>query len=118
MTEPGCHFATTDTVVYRFFGVPGAGPNSHFFTRDRAECGLVDRSGLWSFEGLPFFATPPLTDGTCPAPFAQTRVPLYRVWRPFGDSNHRFTTDRPVVQQMVDKGWVDEGVAMCVLPPA
>jgi hypothetical protein len=44
------------------------------------------------------------------------RVPLYRVWRPFGDSNHRFTTDRAVVATMVAQGWVDEGPAMCVLP--
>ena len=43
-------------------------------------------------------------------------VPLYRVWRPFGDSNHRLTTDRAVVAQMVAQGWVDEGPAMCVLP--
>ncbi len=48
--------------------------------------------------------------GVPPAP----RVPLYRVWRPFGDSNHRFTTEAAVVADMVAKGWVDEGVAMCV----
>lgn len=117
VTEPGCHYSTTDTVVYRFFGIAGVGPNSHFFTRDRAECSTVDKSGQWSFEGLPFFATQPRGDGTCPAPFAQTRVPLYRVWRPFGDSNHRFTTDVAVVAEMVGRGWVSEGPAMCVLPP-
>jgi Repeat of unknown function (DUF5648) len=118
VTEPGCYFSTTDTSVYRFFGIPGAGPNSHFFTRDRAECYVVDKSAQWSLEGVPFFATEPRSDGTCPAPFAQTRIPLYRVWRPFGDSNHRFTTDRAVVNEMVQKGWLDEGAAMCVLPPA
>ncbi len=115
---PGCYFSTTDTVVYRFFGLPGIGPNTHFFTRDRAECHIVNKTAQWSLEGLPFFATEPRSDGTCPAPFAQTRIPLYRVWRPFGDSNHRFTTERAVVNEMVSKGWIDEGVAMCVLPPA
>lgn len=118
VTQPGCVFSTTDTVVYRFFGRPGAGPNSHFFTRDRAECHAVDKSAQWDFEGLSFWATEPRADGTCPAPSGQQRVPLYRVWRPFGDSNHRLTTDRAVVGEMVARGWVDEGVAMCVPPPA
>ena len=116
VTYPGCTFSTTDTVVYRFFGKPGGGPNSHFFTRDRAECYAVDKSGQWDFEGLPMWATPVGADGTCPAPYAQTRVPLYRIWRPYGDSNHRFTTERSVVSEMVEKGWIDEGAAMCVLP--
>lgn len=117
VTYPGSVLSTTDTAVYRFFGKPGAGPNSHFFTRDRAECYVVDRSAKWDFEGLPMWASPVNADGTCAAPFSQQRVPLHRVWRPFGDSNHRFTTDRAIVAQMVAKGWVDEGAAMCVLPP-
>jgi hypothetical protein len=41
-------------------------------------------------------------------------MPLYRTWRPYGESNHRFTTDRAVVAEMTAQGWVDEGVAMCV----
>ncbi len=41
-------------------------------------------------------------------------IPLYRVWKSFGDPNHRFTTERAVVEEMTAKGWVDEGVAMCV----
>ncbi len=116
VTQPGCEFSTTDSAVYRFAGRPGKGPSSHFFTRDRAECYAVDRSGQWDFEGQPMWATPVSADGTCSAPYAQNRVPLYRVWRPFGDSNHRFSTKRAIVDEMVAKGWVDEGAAMCVLP--
>ena len=41
-------------------------------------------------------------------------IPLYRVWKPIGESNHRFTTERAVVKEMQAKGWVDEGIAMCV----
>jgi hypothetical protein len=107
---PGCKFFS-DSPVYRFAGVPGRGPSSHFFTLDRAECSVVDRSGQWSFEGLPFWAAPPAADGTCAAP---AFVPLLRVWRPFGESNHRFTTDPAIVTQMVARGWVAEGTAMCV----
>lgn len=110
--QPGCEFSSPDKVVYRFNGIPGKGPSSHFFTRDRAECYAVDKSGQWSLEGIPFFASAVAADGKCATP----RVPLYRVWRPFGDSNHRFTTNRTVVNEMASKGWIDEGSAMCVLP--
>jgi hypothetical protein len=113
VVSPGCPF-DVDTPVYRFAGIPNVGPSSHFFTRDRAECYVVDKSGRWSFEGLPFWAAPVAADGTCPQP---NLVPLLRVWRPFGDSNHRFTTERAVVDAMVAKGWVDEGAAMCVRAP-
>ena len=108
--HPGCIPTSSDTTAYRFSGIPGKGPSSHFFTRDRAECYAVDKSGQWLLEGVPFYAAAPNADGTCPA----GRVPLYRAWRPFGDSNHRFTTDRAVIAQMTAKGWTDEGVAMCV----
>ena len=116
VTAPGCIESSGKTLVYRFFGIPGVGPNSHFFTRDRAECYVVNKSGQWSFEGLPFWASAPLPDGTCAAKYFEAQVPLYRVWRPFGDSNHRFTTDRAVVTEMESKGWIDEGPAICVLP--
>ncbi|MEO8751538.1 MAG: hypothetical protein ABI624_02540 [Casimicrobiaceae bacterium] len=119
VTTPGCIYSSGKTLVYRFFGIPGVGPNSHFFTRDRAECHVVDKSAQWAFEGVPFWASQPLPDGTCASKsFEAAQVPLYRVWRPFGDSNHRFTTERTVVNEMVQKGWIDEGPSMCVLPPA
>jgi|MudIll2142460700_1097286.scaffolds.fasta_scaffold1500002_1 hypothetical protein len=41
-------------------------------------------------------------------------IPLYRMWNSFGDSNHRFTPERAVAEEMTAKGWVDEGTAMCV----
>ncbi|MET0202840.1 MAG: hypothetical protein ABW276_00890, partial [Casimicrobiaceae bacterium] len=108
--HPGCIPTSPDTTVYRFSGIPGKGPSSHFFPRDRAECYAVDKSAQWLLEGVPFYAAAPNADGTCPA----GRVPLYRAWRPFGDSNHLFTTDRAVIAQMTAKDWTDEGVAMCV----
>ena len=118
VSDPGCPFMNGQSVVYRFNGIPGIGPNSHFFTRDRAECLSVDRSGKWAFEGLPFWASEPSINGSCEAltSAGEPRVPLYRVWRPFGESNHRFTTERGVVNDMVGEGWIDEGAAMCVLP--
>lgn len=121
VAQPGCMTTAANSaaelgVVYRFYGVPGRGPDSHFFTRDRAECYVVDRSQQWSLEGVPFWAWKSNAAGGCPDPARQ--VPLYRAWKPFGDSNHRFSTDHAVIDRMVAQGWVDEGAAMCVRKPA
>lgn len=112
VVTPGCRIGTMGTMVYRFAGIPGKGPDSHFFTRDRAECGTLHASGSWAIESLPFHAAAPDTAGACGA----GSVPVQRLWRPVGDSNHRFTTDAAVVQEMIAKGWVHEGTAMCVVP--
>jgi len=32
------------------------------------------------------------------------------------DGNHRYTTDSSVYQDMLNKGWIGEGMVMC-LPP-
>ena len=74
----------------------------------------MDRSGAWLFEGVAFWAGEPDAQGRCSAAGS---VPLYRVWRPFGDSNHRFTTSATTVATMTWRGWVDEGIAMCVRAP-
>jgi hypothetical protein len=120
IAQPGCPDIDVNQpgalgVVYRFYGIPGRGPDSHFFTRDRNECNVVDKSQQWSLEGVPFWAWRALPSGECADP--QRQVPLYRAWRPFGGSNHRFSTDRAVIDAMVAQGWIDEGAAMCVRRP-
>ncbi len=110
----GCPFlGDAPQMAYRFFGKPGVGPSSHFFTVDREECRIVDHSGQWLYEGIPYFARPAGPSGCLRA----GEISLFRAWKPFGDANHRFTTRRAVVDAMVAQGWVDEGAAMCVLAP-
>jgi hypothetical protein len=111
LVQPGCVLERTEQAAYRFYGKPGVGPSSHFFTVDRAECKLVGDSGAWLYESAPFWASPIDGSGACLA----GGVPLYRVWKAFGDSNHRFTTSRAVVAHMLSRGWIDEGPAMCVV---
>ena len=106
---PGCPFAR-DTPVYRFAAAPGGATASHVFTRDRAECHVVDASRQWTFEGVPFWASSPAADGGCPS----DRVPLARLWRPFEASTHRFTTTPAIVEAMRAQGWIVEGTGMCV----
>ena len=50
----------------RFFGTPGRGPNSHFFTLDANECAIVRANPDWTFEGLAFQALP-IELTICPA---------------------------------------------------
>jgi hypothetical protein len=58
---------------------------------------------------------PDTQTGQCPA----NSIPVYRLWNQRVDSNHRFTTDPAIQQQMVARGYAPEGyggpmpVAMC-----
>jgi hypothetical protein len=81
------------------------------FTNDLAECFAVTESGAWQYEGVAFLAGKPLSDGTCRYPPQRA---LHRIWRPFGETRHRFTVDRTVVDDMAAQGWIDEGPVMCV----
>ena len=97
--------------VCRFYGTPGKGPNSHFYTADAGECAFVKRDPGWTYEGIAYYIKLP-ANGVCPS----GTVPIYRVYNNrwmYNDSNHRFTTDTAVVADLVAKNWVAEGVVMC-----
>jgi hypothetical protein len=102
------------TPVCRFYGTPGVGPNSHFFTAGADECEAVKHALGWTYEGLGFYTTPP-SDGWC----AASLVPVHRLYNnraAQNDSNHRFVTDTTLIPAMEAKGWVHEGVAFCGKP--
>ncbi len=106
--------------VCRFYGSPDPGPNSHFFTADAAECASLRQLQLtaspllprWNFESFDFVSTPH-DGGLCPP----ATVPAYRAYNngfALGiDSNHRISTSLAAIQQVVARGWIYEGVAMC-----
>ena len=97
--------------VCRFYGTPGLGPNSHFYTADSAECAAVKKDPGWFYEGIAFYSLLP-QNGRCGSGYS----PVYRNYNhraANNDSNHRFTTDTAVYQSMVSAGWAGEGVAMC-----
>lgn len=98
--------------VCRFYGTPGRGPNSHFYTANAAECDYIKRVDPgWTYEGTAFYAKQTV-NGVCPG----DSVPVYRAyngrWRQ-NDSNHRYTTDLTLYQQMITAGWAGEGIALC-----
>jgi len=95
----------------RFYGTPGRGPNSHFYTVDSTECELVKQDPGWTYEGLAFYILPPVS-GQC----AAGTQPVYRAYNmrfAQNDSNHRYTTDAAVYAQMQAQGWAGEGVKFC-----
>ncbi|MBK7472152.1 MAG: hypothetical protein IPI73_17625 [Betaproteobacteria bacterium] len=99
----------------RFYGTPGMGPNSHFYTIDPAECAAVKTDSGWHFESYDFSATPPGAGNSC----AGDAVPVYRTYNqrfPQNDSNHRYTTNLAVYNAQVAAGWAGEGVVFCAPP--
>ena len=106
--------------VCRFYGSQSPGPNSHFYTADAGECAYLKHlqantpatEKRWNFEGLGFTSTPPL-GVTCP----DGTQPVYRAYNngfTLGiDSNHRITSNIAAIQEVVIRGWDNEGVVMC-----
>lgn len=99
--------------VCRFYGTPGLGPNSHFYTADAGECTSVKKSDPgWFYEGIAFHALPPQNCG-CTTGY----TPVYRNYNnrfAFNDSNHRFTTSATTYALMTNLGWSGENTVMCV----
>ena len=105
--------------VCRFFGRPGAGQHSHFFSAYADECAAIAAwlPDQWLLESRNVFivALPDADDGSC----AAGTVPVYRLYnnQP-GAVDHRYTTSRAIQAQMIAAGWRAEGsgaagVAMC-----
>jgi hypothetical protein len=95
--------------VKRFYGLPDAGLDTHFFTinfADQFALGYGPSSSAWILEtGNAFEIGRPDQEGNCPA----EQTPVYRLWNRRSDSNHRYTTSRTIKAQMIAKGYVAEG---------
>jgi predicted dienelactone hydrolase len=106
--------STAGTPACRFFGVPGVGPNSHFFSILANECQDVMRNPLWMFEGFVFRSEGPNDLGACPA----NRVPVIRMYNngKGGQANHRYLTSHSELGEMLLEGWIVEGPVFCSLP--
>lgn len=105
--------SATGIPACRFYGRPGVGPNTHFYTVDAGECAIVMANPLWIFEGLVFQAQA-AGGGTCPADRSI-------VWRLYnngmgGEANHRYLTSLTAVGDMVGRGWILEGPVFCTPP--
>ena len=103
--------------ISRYYGLPGAGLDSHFYTSFPWEIrSLLPRT--WPLEAEDVFEipTPSSLTGDCPA----GTIPVYRLWNHRSDNDHRFTIDLAIRQAMLAAGYVSEGfgpngVAMCAI---
>jgi hypothetical protein len=97
----------------RFFGTPGIGPNSHFYTIDAAECAKVRANPFWTFESLAFNVDAPVAND-CTA----DRVPVARLYNNGmgGQASHRYTTSHSEVRELTQSGWIVEGNVFCGIP--
>ena len=97
----------------RFFGTPGLGPNSHFYTISDYECWLTKANPYWLYEGIAFNAEAPAGE-VC----AANRIPVVRLYNNGmgGQASHRFVTSHSEVREMVQRGWLIEGNVFCAIP--
>ena len=100
--------------VCRFFGTPGVGPNSHFYTGYVHECELVRKDAHWIEEGVTFSARLPV-DGAC-ANGEKTVMRLFRPGASVTASRHRYVVDAALASAMQGQGWVLEGPVFCAPP--
>jgi hypothetical protein len=101
--------------VCRFYGTPGLGPNSHFYTSDATECDTVKRGVGWTYEGIGFYILPINADHTCPDGYLAVNR-AYNNRAAQNDSNHRYSTSDSTMAQMQSQGWIYEGNSMCARP--
>lgn len=108
------------TSVCRFYGSLSPGPNSHFYTADAAECASLKQiqattpatDKRWNFESLDFQTTASANQ-VCPPGTAFVYRAYNNGFARGVDSNHRITSSQTAIQEVVAKGWKDEGVVMC-----
>ena len=114
---------STALPVCRFYGLPSAGLDSHFFSNSAAECNAVQQR--WPTQWL--LESPAAFGVANDAPFGYCRErskPLYRLYNDRVDANHRYTLSTQTRDAMLALGWKLEGrasnntsldfVAMCV----
>ncbi|CAN5493450.1 hypothetical protein BH11PSE11_BH11PSE11_30280 [soil metagenome] len=120
-TRVGSSFnAGGNTGVCRFYGSQSPGPNSHFFTVDANECNMLKQlqastpatQKRWNFERLEYLSTPPV-NATCPVGTAKVYRAYNNGFARGIDSNHRISGDLTAIMELVNRGWIFEGVVMC-----
>src|SRR5918993_5339542 len=96
--------------VFRFYGNPQRGLDSHFYSASKAECDAVQQKWpddwlLETEEAFRINALDPATGQCGPGTKA-----VYRLYNKRADINHRYTTDAAVFDSMVAKGYTAEGI--------
>lgn len=111
--KPGT-FSQVTFPVCRFYGLPSANLDTHFYSGTASECELLaQQQQSWVLERTDAFRVGQIrfSDGRCPVNMKR----VFRLWNGSPAVNHRYTVDAGTQQQMQAQGWVPEGSGM---PPA
>jgi dienelactone hydrolase len=100
--------------VCRYFGTPGIGPPTHFYSAYANECAILAGDRQWTFEGNVLRVDVPASASTCPDD-EMIVVRLYNNGMR-GVANHRYVISPDVIDTMVGQGWIVEGPVFCVPP--
>ena len=105
----GASAGGTINPVCRYYGLPSAGLDSHFYSASALECFQVNQfyGTEWQIESDNVFQIdlPNTATGACPS----GTIPVYRVFNGKHDANHRYMTSAVVRAQMEAAGWIREG---------
>ena len=96
--------------AYRFIYRSSTGTNTHFYTVNTSEqSSLLANNSSWVLESpAAFRMTAANANQTCPA----GTIPVYRAAQEQTGS-HRFTTLQSAINEVLGRGWTNEGVAFC-----
>jgi hypothetical protein len=97
--------------VCRFWGTPGIGPSSHFYTADPAECAAVKANPRWLYEGIAFRAILPVA-GLCPAA-TEPVIRFFWSGTDVAQSRHRYVREPAELARMRATAWLEEGPVFC-----
>lgn len=99
--------------VCRYYGTPGIGPDTHFYSVDPNECAILSHEPIWTLEGYVMNVDPAIS-ASCPTgEMVVTRIYNNGIG---GVANHRYTISPTIVDEMVAEGWIVEGPVMCTPP--
>ncbi len=105
----GSSAGPTMNPVCRYYGLPSAGLDSHFYSASTVECWEVNEyfGTEWQIESDNVFQIdlPNATTGACPG----GTIPVYRLFNHRADANHRYTSSTVIRAQMEAAGWIREG---------
>jgi hypothetical protein len=101
---------STANPVCRLYAPPSVGVDSHFFSDDRNECEAVKKRwpDVWFEESPNVFGTIQ-TFGQCGNAADQPYQQVHRLYNNRPDANHRYVVSLSVRDQMLAKGWMEEG---------